>query len=373
MYKSSPIAFNNFSTMTLDTTYQHEVGHAFGLDDEYAKEGTLRDCGNPAYSGLQSGDYKMCDELTTEVRSIYHYIAASRYVTKQSECQTDPDCKSGEYCDAGVDLTKNACRPLKADGAACALAGGGHQCVSGMCGVGRCYTPGSVAIGGTCYIDGACGKGKCSGVDGLPGSASARRIRIAGAERENVVQRRNRHRQEFRRGAQGRRSELRPGRRRASMPGRLLQVLALLYAGLGGHGRELLRRRRLQARQMQQRRRHEWDLRLQGGHGLRRRVVRRGPRHSTRATPSSRRAPTAGKWGRSATTTNARPANAPASPTTSASRETQRASTQSEARGEREAVRRRRARARLSARYQAFTAQRVDAERERPPEGGRSK
>ena len=119
--------------MTLDTTYQHEVGHAFGLDDEYAKEGTLRDCGNPAYSGLQSGDYKMCDELTTEVRSIYHYIAASRYVTKQSECQTDPDCKSGEYCDAGVDLTKNACRPLKADGAACALAGGGHQCVSGMC------------------------------------------------------------------------------------------------------------------------------------------------------------------------------------------------------------------------------------------------
>src|SRR6185295_15551714 len=28
MFKSNPIAFNNFSTMTEDTTYQHEVGHA---------------------------------------------------------------------------------------------------------------------------------------------------------------------------------------------------------------------------------------------------------------------------------------------------------------------------------------------------------
>ncbi len=169
MYKSNPIAFNNFSTMTLDTTYQHEVGHAFGLDDEYAQRGGLADCQDHGYAGFRSTDYKMCNQETAEVRSIYHYIAASRYVTKQSECQTDPDCKKGEYCDDGVDLTKNACRPLKADGAACALAGGAHQCQSGMCGLGRCYTPGSVAMGGTCYIDGACSQGKCSSVGGFPG------------------------------------------------------------------------------------------------------------------------------------------------------------------------------------------------------------
>ncbi len=169
MYKSNLIAFNNFSTMTLDTTYQHEVGHAFGLDDEYGTQGKLNDCLTSSYAGFHPTDYKMCDQETDQVRSIYHYIAASRYVTKQSECQTDPDCKKGEYCDAGVDLVKNACRPIKADGAACALAGGGHQCQSGQCGMGRCYTPGSVAMGGTCYIDGACSQGKCSSVDGFPG------------------------------------------------------------------------------------------------------------------------------------------------------------------------------------------------------------
>lgn len=168
MYKSNPIAFNNFSTMTIDTTFEHEVGHAFGLDDEYGN-GSLNDCWNHAYDGFHQFDYKMCDQDTDELRSIYHYIAASRYVTKQSECQTDPDCKKGEYCDAGLDLAKNACRPLKADGSACALAGGGHQCRSGQCGAGRCYTPGAVAMGGTCYVDGACGAGKCSSVDGFPG------------------------------------------------------------------------------------------------------------------------------------------------------------------------------------------------------------
>lgn len=169
MYKSNPVELNNFSTMTVDTTYRHEVGHAFGLDDEYGKSGKLNDCGDRGYAKFHSSDYMMCDQLTDQVRSIYHYIAVSRYVTTQSECQTDPDCKKGEYCDAGADLTKNACRPLKADGAACALVGGGHQCQSGQCGMGRCFTTGSVAMGGTCYIDGACSKGKCSGVDGLPG------------------------------------------------------------------------------------------------------------------------------------------------------------------------------------------------------------
>ncbi|MGD9885570.1 MAG: hypothetical protein AB7U95_36265, partial [Reyranella sp.] len=170
MFKSNPIAFHNFSTMTVDDTIRHEVGHAFGLDDEYGTQGKLNDCANGAYSAFGPNDYMMCDQSTSAVRTIYHYLAASRYVTKQSECQTDPDCKKGEYCDAGADLTKNSCRPIKADGAACALVGGGHQCQSGQCGMGRCYTPASVKMGGTCYIDGACEKGKCSSVDGAPGT-----------------------------------------------------------------------------------------------------------------------------------------------------------------------------------------------------------
>ena len=98
MYKSNPLAFNNFSTMTLDTTYQHEVGHAFGLDDEYAERGgKLNDCGDPSYAELQLRATTRCaTRRPATSRTIYHYIAASRYVTKQSECQTDPDCKKGE-------------------------------------------------------------------------------------------------------------------------------------------------------------------------------------------------------------------------------------------------------------------------------------
>ncbi|HEY8378286.1 MAG TPA: Dickkopf N-terminal cysteine-rich domain-containing protein, partial [Nannocystis sp.] len=46
----------------------------------------------------------------------------------------------------------------------------GHQCKSGKCGLGRCYTPDSVALGGTCYVDAACKVGKCSSIDGTKGT-----------------------------------------------------------------------------------------------------------------------------------------------------------------------------------------------------------
>ena len=45
--------FNNFSTMTEDNTYEHEVGHAFGLDDEYGKH-ELNNCLNKAYKGFDA-------------------------------------------------------------------------------------------------------------------------------------------------------------------------------------------------------------------------------------------------------------------------------------------------------------------------------
>src|SRR5215813_2213619 len=173
MYKSNPLQFNNFSTMTEDETYHHGVGHAFGLDDEYALHNgdTAKDgCENPTFKALSSTDYVMCVTSATAPRTIFHYLAVSRYVTKQSECDSDSDCGAGRYCDAGLDLTKNQCVALKADDAPCALAGGGHQCQSGHCSLGRCYTPGSVAMGGACFFDDACKVGKCSSVDGTKGT-----------------------------------------------------------------------------------------------------------------------------------------------------------------------------------------------------------
>ncbi len=85
-------------------------------------------------------------------------------------CKEDTDCDPGRWCNAGTDLAKNTCQALKNDNETCDIAGGGHQCKSGRCKVSRCYTPGSVAMGGTCYVDDACKEGKCSSVDGTKGT-----------------------------------------------------------------------------------------------------------------------------------------------------------------------------------------------------------
>lgn len=174
MYKSNMFQVNNFSTMTTDGSYWHEVGHAFGLDDEYGfvdAEDGRKSCRNKHFTNLYpTADYQMCEGGTDEKRTIYHYIAVSRYITKQTECNADNDCSSGEYCNAGVDLKKNQCMAKKTDSETCDIAGGGHQCKSGYCKLSRCYTPNSVPMGETCYLNDACKEGKCSSIDGTKGT-----------------------------------------------------------------------------------------------------------------------------------------------------------------------------------------------------------
>ena len=190
MYKSNVFQVNNFSTMTIDGSYWHEVGHAFGLDDEYgfvnAEEGK-NSCRNKRMSSLYATSaYQMCeggvsDDGNIYKRTIYHYIAVSRYLTKQKECNSDNDCSSGEFCNAGIDLNKNQCMAKKADDETCDLAGGGHQCKSGRCKFSRCYTPNSVAMGGTCYVNDACREGKCSSLDGTKGTCVCKEDTDCGA------------------------------------------------------------------------------------------------------------------------------------------------------------------------------------------------
>lgn len=180
MYKSNLIQFNNFSTMTTDGTYWHEVGHAFGLDDEYGKVKDKKDgteykdngCDNEQYVSYSPKTYQMCEVHGDPdiKRTIYHYLAVSRYITKQKECNADNDCGNGEYCSAGVDLKKNQCMPKKSDNDTCDIAGGDHQCKSGYCKLSRCYTPNSVPPGETCYLNEACKEGKCSSIDGTKGT-----------------------------------------------------------------------------------------------------------------------------------------------------------------------------------------------------------
>lgn len=90
-------------------------------------------------------------------------------------CKQDGDCDPGFWCNAGLDLKKSRCEPLKDDDAPCDLVGGGHQCKGGSCKFSRCYTPASVPIEGTCYTDEACVTGRCSDAGGLKGMCVCRR------------------------------------------------------------------------------------------------------------------------------------------------------------------------------------------------------
>jgi hypothetical protein len=172
MYKSNPVQFNNFSTMTTDGTFMHEVGHAFGLDDEYGG-GKNNDCEGETYSKLaatlpggvkvNTEDYQMCSGYSDAVvTTVYQYIAVSRYTTKQRECKDDGNCAKGEWCNAGLDLNKNQCQAKAADGDACPLVGGDHACESGQCKLGRCYTPRSADIGDACFFADVCRSDNCN-------------------------------------------------------------------------------------------------------------------------------------------------------------------------------------------------------------------
>lgn len=102
-------------------------------------------------------------------------------VNSANECQVDADCGQDKFCNKGLDLKPNRCEALKADNETCALVGGGHQCKGGQCKFSRCYTPNSVAMGGTCYSDDACKVGKCSSVDGTKGTCVCKEDADCGA------------------------------------------------------------------------------------------------------------------------------------------------------------------------------------------------
>lgn len=107
MYKANLWQPNNFSTMTTDGTYTHEVGHALGLDDEYGKEHSKANCGHVDYQSLDSASgamyphkikkYTMCKGYGTQVNSVYQYIAISRYLLGEV-CKVDSDCPRGQKC-----------------------------------------------------------------------------------------------------------------------------------------------------------------------------------------------------------------------------------------------------------------------------------
>jgi CubicO group peptidase (beta-lactamase class C family) len=114
------------------------------------------------------GGHTMADAVVTAFKVAYGIINSAGPLVPR--CSGDGDCGPGQYCNAGIDTKHNECVALKVDNEGCDLVNGGRQCKSGRCKAGRCYTPDSVAMGGTCYVNDACKEGKCSSLDGTKGT-----------------------------------------------------------------------------------------------------------------------------------------------------------------------------------------------------------
>ena len=140
----------------------HKELQTIGLKDRYLKQ--LKNDGVEAFIAM----WERSEAKSTVGEQIPRKLFEND-LGKGKTCAEDSDCPNG-WCDAGLDLTKNSCKPLKNDNEACAVIGGGHQCKGGHCSWSRCYTPKSVDMGGTCYVDGACKNGKCSSIDGTKGT-----------------------------------------------------------------------------------------------------------------------------------------------------------------------------------------------------------
>ncbi len=192
MYKANAWQPNNFSTMTDDGTYKHEVGHAFGLDDEYAQGSGSKnknDCAHSQYDqfdGISGSttytidDYTMCNGYGKQTNTIYHYIAITRYILGET-CKEDSDCGGDRYCNNRLGLNRCLADGTKDVNQSCIK---DKECTSGKCEKDRCvcksdgdcpngqacYTPigkanycasTSKALGASCSKNSQCASDKC--------------------------------------------------------------------------------------------------------------------------------------------------------------------------------------------------------------------
>lgn len=166
MYKSNILQPHNFSTMTTDGTYKHEVGHALGLDDEYDFAGKVSKnaCEDSRYqkiatreNGGKSGaktysvlNYTMCSGYGRQWNTIYHYIAISRYLLGEI-CEQDADCGQGRYCNRRLGVNRCLAESSKKLGKSCRK---NRECQSN-----KCQKKGSKKVC-TCKVDTDCASGQ---------------------------------------------------------------------------------------------------------------------------------------------------------------------------------------------------------------------
>lgn len=77
---------------------------------------------------------------------------------KADECQVDADCGSGNYCGDPI-AGQRTCKAKLANGALCTK---GDQCQAGRCKSGFCSAAASVSMNGSCRFNDECRAGKCN-------------------------------------------------------------------------------------------------------------------------------------------------------------------------------------------------------------------
>jgi hypothetical protein len=195
VYLPGPLQRSVYHTALVWRTIAHEYGHSLGLDDEYLEPGVsslgIQNRGCDALSGFDvEGEeedntdffYVMCNStvgnirlddvkveitgyhsLSQSIKSIYPWIITQRY-PDVARCSSNSDCDEGEFCQQGMLVSRNRCRPQVEDGDRCSR---DAQCFEGsFCNnkpIGQCQEADLLELGGACNRDSQCISDKCEG------------------------------------------------------------------------------------------------------------------------------------------------------------------------------------------------------------------
>lgn len=168
LYKRALWKWNNMYSGIAEKVFNHEIGHYFGLDDDYGEKkepGEGRDC-NQFFAGA-SGLYFMCSQWANNgVQGVYPWIITRRYsIAREFQCASDGECQGDQFCDHGglFGVGRNSCEAKRTEGGSCSresICADGFTCRGEP--VGKCRATRNASLGSLCIEDRDCESGNCS-------------------------------------------------------------------------------------------------------------------------------------------------------------------------------------------------------------------